>query len=310
VIVTNIDPEHMEFYGEFDAVRSAFASFVQNIPFYGFGALCIDHPEVQALIPRVLDRKIVTYGLSAQADIRAINIRPEQGIMHYDVVIAGRPNRAGRSIGGIALPMPGLHNVQNTLAAIAVGDELGIPDEAMRRALNGFTGVKRRFSRVGVGAGRVIIDDYGHHPVEIQAVLKGARMVAEGAVVAVVQPHRYTRLRDLFEEFCTCFNEADAVLVADVYPAGETPIAGFDRDSLVNGLIRHGHRKVVALAGPEDLAETVLGLTKSGDMVVCLGAGSITNWAHDLPAALDLRSDAKAREGAGSAGAGKSRRRP
>jgi len=293
VVVTNIDPEHMEFYGEFAAVRNAFGSFVQNIPFYGFAALCIDHPEVQALIPRVLDRKIVTYGMSAQADVRAVNIAPKQGIMHYDVVIADRPNRPGRTIAGIALPMPGLHNVQNTLAAIAVGDELGIPDEAMRRALTGFTGVKRRFSRVGAGAGRVVIDDYGHHPVEIQAVLKGARMVAEGAVVAVVQPHRFTRLRDLFDDFCTCFNEADAVIVADVYPAGEAPIAGISRDALVDGLRRHGHRKVVSLASPDQLAETVLGVSKAGDMVVCLGAGSITNWAHDLPAALDAIGEPK-----------------
>jgi UDP-N-acetylmuramate--alanine ligase len=293
VVVTNIDPEHMDFYGEFDAVRKAFESFAQNIPFYGFAALCIDHPEVQALIPRVLDRKIVTYGLSAQADIRAVNIAPRQGVMYYDVVIADRPNRAGRTITGIGLPMPGLHNVQNTLAAIAVGDELGIPDDAMRRALTGFTGVKRRFSRVGVGAGRTIIDDYGHHPVEIQAVLKGARMVAEGSVVAVVQPHRFTRLRDLFDEFCTCFNDADAVIVADVYPAGEMPIAGINRDALVDGLRRHGHRKVVALAAPELLAQTVAEIARPGDMVVCLGAGSISNWAHELPAALEACASAK-----------------
>jgi len=309
VVVTNIDPEHMEFYGEFNAVRNAFGSFVQNIPFYGFAALCIDHPEVQALIPRVLDRKIVTYGLSAQADIRAVNIAPAQGVMGYDVVIADRPNRAGRTITGIALPMPGLHNVQNTLAAIAVGNELGISDEAIRRALNGFTGVKRRFTRVGEGAGRIVIDDYGHHPVEIQAVLKGARMVTSGGVVAIVQPHRYSRLRDLFEDFCTCFNEADAVIVADVYPAGEAPIDGISRDALIDGLRRHGHRKVVPLENPAQLPEVVFANSQARDMVVCLGAGSITTWAQDLPGALDRLAETRG-AGAPKAVAGKTRARP
>ncbi|HEY4133946.1 MAG TPA: UDP-N-acetylmuramate--L-alanine ligase [Alphaproteobacteria bacterium] len=290
-IVTNIDPEHLDHYGDFDAVRRAFVSFVENIPFYGFACLCIDHPEVQAMIPKLSDRKIITYGYSPQADVRGINLRASPEGITFDVLVADRAaTQAGggapRVISGMKLPMAGRHNVQNSLAAIAVGVEMGLDEARMRAALMGFKGVKRRFTKTGEANGVTVIDDYGHHPVEIAAVMRAARESYTGRVVAVVQPHRYTRLRDLFEEFCTCFNDADTVIVADVYAAGEQPIAGVSRDALVEGLRAHGHRQVVALEGPEQLASTVAGLTAPGDLVICVGAGSITNWANALPAEL------------------------
>ncbi len=286
-VVTNIDPEHMDFYGSFDALRAAFDSFVQNIPFYGFAALCIDHAEVQAMIPRVADRKIVTYGLSPQADVRAVNVRLTGGGSEFDIVIADRVTGEQRTLRKFSLPMLGAHNVQNALAAVAVANEMGIDDGTMARALAGFAGVKRRFTRVGEAGGIVVIDDYGHHPVEIAAVLAAARAACDGRVVAVVQPHRYTRLKSLFEDFCTCFNDAEAVIVADVHPAGEEPIEGIHKEALADGLRAHGHKRVVLLEGPEKLAETVAGIAEPGDMVVCLGAGSITAWAQALPAELE-----------------------
>ena len=285
-IVTNIDPEHLDFYGTFDKVRDAFRVFVENIPFYGFAALCTDHPEVQALIPRVPDRKIVTYGLNQQADVRATNVAIDPDGARFDVVLTDRATGAARTIEGVVLPMYGLHNVQNSLAAIVVAQQLGFSDEVIRAALAGFSGVKRRFTKTGEAEGVTVIDDYGHHPVEIAAVLRAARSASRGNVVAIVQPHRYTRLQSLFEEFCTCFNDADTVLVADVYAAGEQPIDGVSRDALVTGLLERGHRHVLAIPSPEALPELVQGLVKRGDMVVCLGAGSITTWAHALPAQL------------------------
>ncbi len=289
-VVTNIDPEHLDFYGDFDALRAAFVSFVQNIPFYGFAALCIDHGEVQAMIPKVSDRKLLTYGMTPQADIRAVNVTSGAGVVSFDVVITPRASENPRTLEGLSLPMLGGHNVQNALAAITVAQEMGIGDEAIREALGGFKGVKRRFTKVGVSGGITVIDDYGHHPVEIAAVLQGAREASDGQIIAVVQPHRYSRLKALFEEFCTCFNDADVVVVADVYPAGETPIIGMDRDRLIEGLRGHGHRNVIALESPEALPDVIQGIAGPGDLVVCLGAGSITNWAHDLPSALDARS--------------------
>jgi UDP-N-acetylmuramate--alanine ligase len=286
-VVTNIDPEHLDFYGSFDRVRDAFASFVQNIPFYGFAALCIDHPEVQALIPRMLDRKVVTYGLSPQADVRAIEIELGPGGSRYTVQIAERLSGNARRLENMTLPMLGDHNVQNSLAAVAIANEMGIDDATMRRALANFTGVKRRLTVTGEVAGIRVIDDYGHHPVEIRAVMRAVRTACRGRVIAVVQPHRYTRLRDLFEDFCTCFNDADAVIVAEVYPAGEAPIEGVDRDALVEGLRTHGHRQVLPLADPKELAAMVAELAQPGDIVVCVGAGSITNWAHALPGELE-----------------------
>ena len=282
-VVTNIDPEHMDHYGDFDSLRRAFDHFVQNVPFYGFAILCIDHPEVQAMIPRVSDRRIVTYGMSPQADVRATNIEMGPEGATYDVTIVDRMQDATRTIQGMKLPMVGRHNVQNSLAAIAVAHEMHVPDETIRKALAGFSGVKRRFTRTGEAGGITVIDDYGHHPVEIQAVLAAARTATKGGVVAVVQPHRYTRLSSLFEEFCSCFNDADTVIVADVYAAGEKPIEGANRDALVEGLRRRGHRHVMPLPDRAALAETVASVAKPGDLVVCLGAGDITYWAAALP---------------------------
>ncbi len=286
-VVTNIDPEHMEHYGDFDALRQAFDTFVENIPFYGFAVLCLDHPEVQAMIARVSDRRIVTYGFSPQADVRALNVELDRSGARFDVAVHDRSGQCIAHIEGLRLPMFGLHNVQNALAAIAVGHEMGLPAACMRAALDGFAGVKRRFTRTGESNGITVIDDYGHHPVEIAAVLRAARTACQGRIVAVVQPHRYTRLSDLFEDFCTCFNDADVVVVAEVYAAGEQPIPGASRDGLVDGLRMRGHRQVVALPGPDSLAPLVGELAVPGDMVVCLGAGTITAWANALPAQLD-----------------------
>jgi UDP-N-acetylmuramate--alanine ligase len=281
-IVTNIDPEHMEHYGSFDALRDAFYTFVHNIPFYGLAVCCTDHPEVQALVCRVTDRRVVTYGFNAQADVRAGNLLFKNGVAQFDVHLRKEDQR----INGLTLPMPGEHNVLNALSAIAVARHLGMKTDEIRQALANFKGVNRRFTKVGEVDGVTIIDDYGHHPVEIAAVLKAARQATEGRVIAVHQPHRFTRLSSLFEDFCTCFNDADVVGIAEVYAAGEDPIPGATRDDLVAGLIRHGHRNASAVADEAALADLVRREAKPGDMVVCLGAGTISAWAHGLPKAL------------------------
>ena len=286
-VVTNIDPEHLDHYGEFDAVRAAFRRFVENIPFYGFAAVCLDHPEVQALVSQVENRRLVTYGTNPQAEVRAVNVDMGPTGARFDVRFAGRDGAEDRLLEGVELPMAGGHNVLNALAAIAVARELGVADAAIRSGLAGFDGVKRRFTTTGVVDGVRIVDDYGHHPVEIAAVLKAARQVAAGKVIAVVQPHRYTRLQSLFGEFCACFNDADTVLVADVYPAGETPIEGVDRDALVGGLQRFGHRRALPLPSVEALPALVRRESAEGDVVVLLGAGDITNWAANLPGQLE-----------------------
>ena len=283
-IVTNIDPEHMEHWGTFDALRKGFFDFVSNIPFYGLAVCCTDHPEVQALVGRVTDRRIVTFGFNAQADVRAVNLTYVDGAAHFDVAL--QAEGAGVVIEGMILPMPGDHNVSNALSAIAVARHLGMKRDEIRDALAGFAGVNRRFTRVGVVNGVTIIDDYGHHPVEIAAVLRAARQSTKGRIIAIHQPHRYTRLASLFEDFCTCFNEADVVAIADVYAAGEDPIAGASRDDLVAGLIAHGHRHARALLGEDDLERLVREQARPGDMVVCLGAGTISGWANALPARL------------------------
>jgi UDP-N-acetylmuramate--alanine ligase len=284
-IVTNIDPEHMEHWGTIEALRKGFYDFVSNIPFYGLAVCCTDHPEVQALVGRITDRRIVTFGFNAQADVRAVNLRFENGKAHFDILLQGEGK--GSKIEGCMLPMPGDHNVSNALAAVAVARHLGMKKDEIRAALAAFGGVNRRFTRVGeVLGGVTIIDDYGHHPVEIAAVLRAARQATKGRVIAVHQPHRYTRLSNLFEEFCTCFNEADVVAIAEVYAAGEDPIPGASRDDLVQGLIAHGHRHARAVDGEEDLAQLVRAEARPGDMVVCLGAGSISAWANSLPARL------------------------
>ena len=285
-IVTNIDPEHLDYYGSFEAAKDAFLAFVENVPFYGCAVMCVDHPEVQALIGRVRDRRIVTYGTNPQADIRATNMRVEDGFNTFDVTITDRKTGATREIPRVRLAMHGMHNMLNSLAAIGVALQMGIGDDMIRSALEGFGGVKRRFTHVGNWNGVSIYDDYGHHPVEIAAVLQAARSATQGRVIAVVQPHRYTRLHNLFDEFCACFDDADAVIVADVYEAGEKPIEGASRDALVEGLRARGHRNVMPLPGPEGLAALVAQVAKPGDLVVCLGAGNITAWANALPAEL------------------------
>lgn len=281
-IVTNIDPEHMEHWGSFDALRKGFLDFVSNVPFYGLAVCCTDHPEVQALVGRVTDRRVVTFGFNAQADVRAVNLTYENGVAHFDVALQGEDG----VIEGCTLPMPGDHNVSNALSAVAVARHLGMKKDEIREALAGFAGVNRRFTRVGEVNGVTIIDDYGHHPVEIAAVLKAARQATKGRIIAVHQPHRYTRLSHLFEEFCTCFNEADVVAIAEVYAAGEEPIPGASRDDLVAGLIAHGHRHARALQDEGELARLVKEQARPGDMVVCLGAGTISGWANALPAKL------------------------
>jgi UDP-N-acetylmuramate--alanine ligase len=285
-VVTNVDPEHLDFYGGFDALRQAFETFVGNIPFYGFAALCIDHPVVQGMIPKLSDRRVLTYGLSPQADIRAVDLRLGRDGARYDIVVSDGLAERGRTISDVFLPMFGRHNVQNSLAAAAVAEALGLGDDALRAALRNFKGVKRRFTKTGEWNGVTVIDDYGHHPVEIAAVLKAARAIVAGKVIAVVQPHRYSRVSHLFDGFCTCFNDADIVFVADIYAAGEPPIDGVTRDTIVAGLIEHGHRHVRALDHPGELAPLVAELARPGDMVVCLGAGSITLWANSLPGDL------------------------
>jgi UDP-N-acetylmuramate--alanine ligase len=285
-VVTNIDPEHLDYFHTYEAVQDAFRDFVENIPFYGFAVMCSDHPVVQSLVGKLEDRRILTYGENPQADVRIADLSHHNGESHFSVLFRDREGKTSHTIDRLTLPMPGQHNALNATAAVAVAYELGIKDDRIRKALSGFGGVKRRFTRVGDWNGAVIIDDYGHHPVEIAAVLRAARESAKGKVIAVMQPHRYTRLHDLFEQFCTCFNDADAVVVAPVYPAGETPIPGIDRDALVQGLRAHGHRQAIPLDGPEKLAGLIKTLARPGDYVVCLGAGSITQWAYALPAEL------------------------
>ena len=286
-VVTNIDAEHLDHYGNFDALRLAFQTFTENIPFYGLAALCSDHQEIRAMISRITDRRIVTYGLNPQADVHGYDLIPTANGVRFGVQLSGRSRGAGRVISGIELSMPGVHNVQNALAGVAIAVELDIGDDIVRRALEQFKGVKRRFTLVGEAQGVTVVDDYGHHPVEIAAVLSTARERCAGRVIAVMQPHRYSRLNSLFKDFCICFNDADVVIVADVYPAGENPIKGADRDALVSGLQSSGCRHVYSLADPNSLAELIAELATVGDMVVCLGAGTITHWANALPAALD-----------------------
>jgi UDP-N-acetylmuramate--alanine ligase len=285
-IVTNVDPEHLDHFKTFDAVQEAFRAFVENVPFYGFAVMCTDHPVVQTLVGRIEDRRIITYGENPQADVRLTDLDHANGQSRFSIVFRDRAGETTHQIKELRLPMPGRHNALNATAAIAVARELGIGDDLIRKALAGFAGVKRRFTRTGEWNGIPIIDDYGHHPIEIAAVLRAARESTSGQVITIVQPHRYSRLATLFEQFCSCFNDADTVMVAPVYPAGEAPIAGADRDSLVLGLRAHGHRQAIPLDAPGDIAGMVRRLARPGDIVVFLGAGSITQWAYALPAEL------------------------
>jgi UDP-N-acetylmuramate--alanine ligase len=300
-IVTNIDPEHMDHYGAFENVRQAYYRFIENLPFYGYAVLCIDHPEVQGLIPEVTDKRIVTYGFNPQADVHAFNVRSDATGSTYDVKFADTLTDDGREliVRDMRLPMLGVHNVLNSLAALSVAIKMEIPVATMKKALSGFTGVKRRFTKTGESNGMTVIDDYGHHPVEIMAVLKAARLAVSesgGRVLAVVQPHRYSRLSSLFDEFCTCFYDADTVIVADVYAAGETPIEGADRDHLAQGIKAHGHKDVQVLEAPADLAGIIAEVGAPNDLVICLGAGDVTKWAYALPAELDNVFDTKRKQ--------------
>ncbi len=287
-IVTNIDPEHLDHYGSFDAIKDAFVEFIENVPFYGCAVLCIDHPEVQAVIPKVRDRRVVTYGFSAQADVRGENVTPFPGGNRFDAVLRQRDG-SFRRIEGIELPMPGRHNVQNSLAAVAVAVEMGVPEDVIRTGFAKFGGVKRRFTKVGEVDGVTVIDDYGHHPVEIRAVLAAAREGVKGRVIAVVQPHRFTRLRDHMDDFAAAFNDADVVYAAPVYAAGEQPIEGVDSAAMVAGMKARGHRNAQVIANSDALARALAETVQPGDMVVCLGAGDITKWAGGLAAAITFQ---------------------
>ncbi|MBL0935316.1 MAG: UDP-N-acetylmuramate--L-alanine ligase [Rhizobiaceae bacterium] len=282
-VVTNIDPEHLDHYGSFEKVREAFRQFVENVPFYGFGVMCIDHPEVQQLVARIEDRRVITYGENPQADVRFSNHRMDGASSVFDVMIRNRKRDATLTIEGLRLPMPGRHNVSNATAAIAVAHELGLGADAIRKGLSAFGGVKRRFTLTGEWNGASVFDDYGHHPVEIKAVLRAAREACPGRIVAIAQPHRFTRLRDLFDDFASCFNDADTVFIAPVYAAGEEPIEGVSAQTLVERIKAGGHRDARLLDGPEGIAPAIQSLVQPGDFVVFLGAGNITQWAYALP---------------------------
>jgi len=290
-VVTNVDPEHLDHYGSFDAVKKAFLNFVENVPFYGFAVMCLDHPEVQALVGEIEDRRVVTYGQNPQADVRLVDLTNDNGISRFSVDIRDRITKVERRIADLELPMPGLHNAMNATAAIAVADQLKVSAEDIRSGLANFTGVKRRFTRTGEVNGITIIDDYGHHPVEITSVLRAARQSAKRDVIAVVQPHRYSRLKDLFDDFSACFNDADTVIIAPVYAAGEAPIEGVSHEELANRLRARGHRDARIIDRPEALAPLIASRAAAGDYVVCLGAGNITQWAASLPGELQALLD-------------------
>jgi UDP-N-acetylmuramate--alanine ligase len=289
-IITNIDPEHLDHFKTFDAIKDAFRTFVDNLPFYGFSVMCLDHPTVQELVGQIQDRRVITYGENPQADYRLLDITAKGGEMRFTLLVRDRKSGTDRVIRDLVMPMPGRHNALNATAAIAVAENLGMPMDAIRKALAGFGGVKRRFTKTGEWNGVTIFDDYGHHPVEIAAVLKAARAATEGQVIAVMQPHRYTRLSSLFGDFAACFNDADHVIIAPVYAAGEPPIEGASAEDLVQGIKARGHRSVALMEGPEKLAELVRARAKSGDYVILLGAGTITNWACALPGELALKA--------------------
>jgi len=285
-VVTNVDPEHLDYYGDFEKVKQAFINFVENVPFYGFAVMCLDHPEVQALVGQIRDRRVITYGKNPQADVRLVDLENRDGVQHFSVEIRDRIRMTHLRIEGLELPMPGEHNALNATAAIAVADQLKVPAEAIRKGLKSFSGVKRRFTKTGAVGGITVIDDYGHHPVEISAVLRAARQSTKRDVIAVVQPHRYSRVHDLFNEFAACFNDADTVIVAPIYAAGETPIEGVTHEELVARIRARGHRDARVIDRPEALAPLIAARAQEGDYVVCLGAGNITQWAAALPAEL------------------------
>ena len=285
-VVTNIDPEHLDHYGDYEAVKSAFTTFVENVPFYGFGVMCLDHPEVQAQVAKITDRRVVTYGQNPQAEVRFCDVRTEGALSHFAVERRDRKTGEIERIDALTLPMPGIYNVSNATAAIAIALELGVSHEDIRKGIASFGGVRRRFTHTGSWNGVEIYDDYAHHPVEISSVLKAARQASAGKVIAIKQPHRYTRLQSLFNEFCSCFNDADHVLIAPVYEAGETPITGYDAETLAEGLRSGGHRSAVSIKGREVIADMVQTLAEPGDCVIFLGAGDVSQWAYALPEEL------------------------
>ncbi len=285
-VVTNIDPEHLDHYGSFGELKNAFENFIENVPFYGFAVMCLDHKEVQALVGEITDRRVITYGQNPQSDVRLSNLRNENGISRFDVELRDRITKQEHTIKNIELPMPGLHNVMNATAAIAVADQLGVSEEAIRDGLKNFAGVNRRFTKVGEVNGIVIIDDYGHHPVEISSVLKAARQSTKNNVIAIMQPHRYSRLNDLFDEFSACFNDANSVIVAPVFAAGEEPIKGASHVDLARNIRASGHRDVSVIQDPDEIAKIISEKANEGDYVVFLGAGNITQWANDFPQEL------------------------
>lgn len=288
VVVTNMDPEHLDYYGSYEKMKDAFLSFVQNIPFYGFACLCSDHPEIQKLISKVTDRLIITYGFNQQAQICAQNIEMKPGLITFDVQVAAEisPTKEDYYIKKITLPVYGKHNIQNAMAAIGVGLQLGVNEENIKTALSNFKGVQRRFTKRGSVNNIDIIDDYAHHPVEIMATIKAARDVVKNNVIVVFQPHRYSRVQSLFEMFCTAFNDADYVIVTDVYSAGENEIEGVNKHNIAEGLRTHGHRHVIELDSPENLPQTIINIANPNDIVLCLGAGTISSWAKKLPEQL------------------------
>jgi UDP-N-acetylmuramate--alanine ligase len=288
-VLTNADPDHLDYYGTFDRMREAFQRFIENVPFYGFAVLCLDHPEVQQMVGSIMDRRLITYGFSPQADVRAVDVSYQEGGSRFTVVISDRRSGGETRLEDVTLPMPGEHNVLNALAAITVARELGVNDHRIRTAFSAFEGVKRRFSRVGEWNGTAIIDDYGHNPFKIAAALKAARQAYSGPIIAVVQPHRYTRLRDTFEQFCTCLNDADTAIIAPVYPAGEQPIEGITHLTYADAIRAHGHKNVLAVENPEELPDVVAPLATPGGAIIFLGAGSSTNWANGLEAVLKAR---------------------
>lgn len=301
-VVTNIDPEHMESYGSYDNIKAAFRRFIDNLPFYGFAVMCLDHPAVQEMIPVLADRRVITYGFTPQADVRVSNIRTNPEGSTFDVTFSGIINNdKDETVRDVFMPMLGDHNISNSLASLAIAHEMGVPVATMKTALKNFSGVKRRFTKTGESNGITVIDDYAHHPVEIKAVLKAARQAVEKSgkkVIAVMQPHRYTRLHDLFEDFCTCFNDADSVMIADVYEAGEDPIEGADKQHLVAGIVERGHKHTQALPDVESLPRMVSDIAEEGDYVICLGAGNISAWAYDLPGQLDAEFAKKQKQSA------------
>ena len=291
-VVTNIDPEHLDYYGDFEGVRKAYTQFVENVPFYGIAVMCIDHPEVQTLIGQIEDRRIVSYGENPQSDFRIYDIKTIGRHTQFSISARDRRRESEFEIKDLIVPMPGMHNVANATAAVAVAHHLGMSPEVIREGLNDFGGVKRRFTYTGQWNGVEIFDDYGHHPVEVKAVLKAARDSCDGNVIAVMQPHRYSRLSGLFDEFCSCFNDADSVFISPVYSAGEQPLNGFDRDKLVTGVKARGHRSVQSFDSPDELVPKIAKIAKPGDMILFLGAGNITQWANDLPnqlSTLDIK---------------------